>query len=1011
MARYFEFQDAKSDKFWEIELSGNGFTTRWGKRGTNGQSKEKRFADEAEARKTLDKLVAEKLKEGYVERGGSVQEKTSAPPAPNTAAPIREKTSAPPPVAQKQTETSAAELTLDPEDLARVNYRPVDWVRPETAPFDFDACAAKLRKIKIQYHYVNWGAVSIPLLMEKAEAFFWLACMKDYGHETKPAEIIQALKKIDFAALATDAKARKRLLADVVKMLPVPGEAMVPLLSLYPMEELLPVVFEITEERRSEKCAHGLLAPALARVARLLLSGTDLELLRKEVASLVKRFPWENDKYCSQPHFNLAAALGMSELVAPVVASFDDKEYLSDDWHDHYHRPQDLVLGLGSREEVSREMRRLGLRLHKTEYLRGWLAHTGLDELDWAVRSVNQVTNKDEAEALVADFAACVGSSRAVEAMLAIHLGSKAPRQAREWLQADPARTIAGLVPLATGPGRLAEAARSELLALAVQGHRDDIEKAAGSLDEAGKALLRAEVLENPELSATPISLSELPAGLRAALEDIAAAKGKGPAWLSAGELPSILVSGGKLDLDSAALVLKGLSTAGLDNKPAFIAPLKAVATAASLERFALRLFDIWLGAGAPAKDKWAFTATGLLGGDRAALRLAPLIRAWPGEAQHQRAVLGLEVLRAIGTDTALMQLNGIAQKVPFKALKQKAGECMDAIAKDLGLTKAELEDRIVPDCGLDETGTRTFDYGERRWNFVLGPELKPALRGEDGKIRDDLPKPSGKDDPEKADSALADWKLLKKTIRETAKLQALRLESAMVTGRRWKRGDFEALIVRHPLLTHIARLVLWAGYDKNGSLIKTFRLTEERDYADSRDGAADIADCAMIGIIHPLNIPEAEKKAWGELFSDYAIVPPFPQLGRPVFGLEPKEASGEDLTRALGLAFPAPTLVFALEKLGYTRGVAQDAGSFTEHSKQFPAVGVTAVCVYDGNVCMGYIEADEELKIAEYYFVEGMRKPSWGSYNEKKLKLSKVDPVVVSEILYDVSVLASKAR
>ena len=37
--------------------------------------------------------------------------------------------------------------------------------------------------------------------------------------------------------------------------------------------------------------------------------------------------------------------------------------------------------------------------------------------------------------------------------------------------------------------------------------------------------------------------------------------------------------------------------------------------------------------------------ALGLLGGDTSAIKLAPLIRAWPGESQHQRAVLGLDVL------------------------------------------------------------------------------------------------------------------------------------------------------------------------------------------------------------------------------------------------------------------------------------------------------------------------------------------------------------------------------
>ena len=48
------------------------------------------------------------------------------------------------------------------------------------------------------------------------------------------------------------------------------------------------------------------------------------------------------------------------------------------------------------------------------------------------------------------------------------------------------------------------------------------------------------------------------------------------------------------------------------------------------------------------------------------------MIRLWPGENGHQRAVAGLDVLAEIGGDTALMHLYGISQKVKFKALKEQ---------------------------------------------------------------------------------------------------------------------------------------------------------------------------------------------------------------------------------------------------------------------------------------------------------------------------------------------------
>jgi DNA ligase-1 len=68
-ARYFEFTDDASNKFWEISQSGNSLTTRWGRIGSNGQNKTKTFADEKAAVSAAAKLIQQKTDEGYLERG------------------------------------------------------------------------------------------------------------------------------------------------------------------------------------------------------------------------------------------------------------------------------------------------------------------------------------------------------------------------------------------------------------------------------------------------------------------------------------------------------------------------------------------------------------------------------------------------------------------------------------------------------------------------------------------------------------------------------------------------------------------------------------------------------------------------------------------------------------------------------------------------------------------------------------------------------------------------------
>lgn len=65
--RRFEFAEGASNKFWEIDIDGDKVTTRWGRQGTDGQSKTKTFADSAAAKKEFDKLIKEKTEKGYQE--------------------------------------------------------------------------------------------------------------------------------------------------------------------------------------------------------------------------------------------------------------------------------------------------------------------------------------------------------------------------------------------------------------------------------------------------------------------------------------------------------------------------------------------------------------------------------------------------------------------------------------------------------------------------------------------------------------------------------------------------------------------------------------------------------------------------------------------------------------------------------------------------------------------------------------------------------------------------------
>jgi predicted DNA-binding WGR domain protein len=67
MKRCFIFQEGNSQKFWNIDVEGTGFTVTYGKLGTQGQTSSKAYDTEAACQKQADKLIAEKTKKGYVE--------------------------------------------------------------------------------------------------------------------------------------------------------------------------------------------------------------------------------------------------------------------------------------------------------------------------------------------------------------------------------------------------------------------------------------------------------------------------------------------------------------------------------------------------------------------------------------------------------------------------------------------------------------------------------------------------------------------------------------------------------------------------------------------------------------------------------------------------------------------------------------------------------------------------------------------------------------------------------
>ena len=475
---------------------------------------------------------------------------------------------------------------------------------------------------------------------------------------------------------------------------------------------------------------------------------------------------------------------------------------------------------------------------------------------------------------------------------------------ARRWLVRYPEEAVAGLLPDALGSS--AKERRLAQAALRVVGQEHPRER----------VLAAAEVFGSPKATAALTRLLDADP-----LHDLPK---KIPDPKVTSVRPIALKAGGYVQADALVAVCEMLALSTPEQPYVGVERLKALAEPDSLARFAWSAFEAWLQLGGDPKTDWCLYVLAWYGSDAHADKLAGYIRDWPAQGAFARAVKALDVLREMGTDHALMLLHRLSLK-GRASIKERAEEKITALAGDLGLSKAELEDRLVPDLDLDPDGSTVLDFGPRQFRVGFDERLQPVVKDENGKRRKSLPKPGAKDDPELGAAATERWKTLKKAVRTVASVQLLRLEHAMLAQRRWSVVDWERFLRDHPLMVNLTRRLVWATHDAEGARIGTFRLSDEGTLVDADEEDVTLPDDGLVGLPHPVELSEDEIAAWSEIFADFELTQPFDQLGRAI--LRADEAAFKERVAALTGATIPVGATGRLRSAPWQLGTPQDAG------------------------------------------------------------------------------------
>ncbi|MDE6219172.1 MAG: DUF4132 domain-containing protein [Lachnospiraceae bacterium] len=376
-------------------------------------------------------------------------------------------------------------------------------------------------------------------------------------------------------------------------------------------------------------------------------------------------------------------------------------------------------------------------------------------------------------------------------------------------------------------------------------------------------------------------------------------------------------------------------------------------------------LYHGWMAAGAEAKKRWVLYAAALHGDAELITELHRQIKDW---ADHSRGAIAAETVRALalnGSSQALLLVDQMARKFKSNQVKNAAKKALSEAAAALGISREELEDRIVPDFGFNAQMERVFDYGTRTFTVRLNPSLEIEVYDESGKKLKSMPKPGKQDDADKANQAQDEFRQLKKQLKLVVAGQKLRLEQALSAARFWEAQKWRALFVLNPVMHQFAVGLIWGTYEE-GLLKDTFRYMEDGSFNTVEEEEYTLPESGVIGLVHPLELSEDIIAAWKEQLSDYEIAQPVEQLERPVYRITEEEQGAQKLTRFYGRELNGLSLSGKLLTQGWVRGEIMDAGFFDNYCRSDSVFG--AKLMFSG-CSVGY--ENEDVTIDDLYFYQ----------------------------------------
>lgn len=405
------------------------------------------------------------------------------------------------------------------------------------------------------------------------------------------------------------------------------------------------------------------------------------------------------------------------------------------------------------------------------------------------------------------------------------------------------------------------------------------------------------------------------------------------------------------------------------------------------------------LGSAADSKGLLAL-ATRVNGAD-AAQRIRVFLKDHGSRVSQAKALL--ELLAAIGTGSALQLLLSAANRSKQRSVQAHAAALVEAVAERNGWSAAQLADRTIPTGGFDSVGMQELDCGESRaYRLQLDSRDAVIILNADGREVKALPGPRIDEERPMIEAAKKQLATARKEVKQVLAAQTERLQEAMCLQRSWPLTEWQSFVAGHPIVGRLAARLVWQGLDAGGQPVATFRPLGDGSYTDAADGEVDLAMLADIRLAHSSLLDDEMVAAWRTHLGDYAVEPPFDQLGRDLPQLGQGQGKACTIIDREGWMVESFRLRGAATKLGYQRGQAQDGGWFLTYEKTYRGAGLVAETEFTGSP-LPEVNRPTALQSLSFRRLRG------GGAGGSRVALADVPPVLLAECWCDLHDIAAK--